>query len=360
MPNHWGRIDDLDTVTAVCHSRHAPLLTTAFGPNPYSALRRQSSEPLDRQTKALPKQSRSKGRVVARRSSAEKRPSNPQEFLAQYKRRLEKQQVQKASKSPVQRLQSEAKAAVLDAAKAMAFDGGRPPGGGVTGPIAGTSWATWAGKVVRQPQKPEEPKEVPPKSEEVSFLEAATMANCAPAILALPEERPGIWPGGAVGRPSQRRSSSRPTSAANSTSAEPEDHRLPRARSASCVRQTEAPQRSGSRPSSAAPQGPDIRPSSAVASQRSVTPTALRPYSASEQRRQRSAKTTPLARPMSATVLSSKAKPTAAAGGKPGQGPHQELVGSIILEHPGYARISWQPARTDDGQVSSCPSFADE
>eukprot|EP00930_Biecheleria_cincta_P017322 TRINITY_DN13804_c0_g1_i2.p1 TRINITY_DN13804_c0_g1~~TRINITY_DN13804_c0_g1_i2.p1 ORF type:complete len:291 (-),score=50.07 TRINITY_DN13804_c0_g1_i2:44-916(-) len=215
--------------------------------------------------------------------------------------------------------------------------------GGIVGPLAGTSWATWK-KSDRPTTPPAEDFQDQPRDSAAipSFRDTATAANCSPAVLAVPRAGVGPWGGSsAAARESlEQLCTLRPRSAVNRRTA---------AAARPCSASSLRPE-GGARPSSAfavrAVSG--ARPLSASASK---VRNLARPASASAvQVGNRAQSSTTFAvrvdkavRPASAsaTHLSRKTQPAfarsstvAMAGARPRQGPYQELCGAVLLQEP--------------------------
>jgi len=301
MPNVLGRID-LDGCTAACHDPQRIQGFTAFGANPY-----RGSYPARPEIKFAETGYRQSSQLLAvkaeaKERSTKRRPSTPQEFLVHYRNRLLEQQANKAldaaSWQDVDRISAGMKA---NCAPAIA------PGG--VGPMAGTSWATWDGIARRKPPEEPVPTEDQPQeppaaiNKDGTFLEVATSANCAPAILAVPKGGVGSWAGSSP-QTMERLSEigkKRPQSAAAGPAA------LRRPSSATTLRR---PQSSAQRPSSAA----STRPMPSAAKQR--------PSSA-------------------ATLRVSHQGYAPAAGVRPRKGQQQEMFGAVLLDRPQSGKSAW-------------------
>lgn len=208
--------------------------------------------------------------------------------------------------------------------------------GGIVGPLAGTSWATW--KKGDRPTTPHSDDFQAQQRDSAaraatscsSFIDSATKANCCPAILAVPRGGIGPWGGSsAAARESleQLCCTLRPRSASKSGTA------------------------AAARPQSAAQVERSARPCSA---------SSLRPGSSSRPPSASATKVRDLARPVSASAVQVRncTRPSAASGVRAGnvmrpsstsspqvstaasvgargrQGPYQELFGGVLLQEP--------------------------
>jgi len=306
MPNYWGRIE-IEASRAMCHDPQRIQGFTAFGANPY-----RGNFPLPAN------QEMQWGDASgALRASSKRRPSTPHEFLAYHRNRLQQQQANKATDAAswqdVDRLSAGIKA---NCAAAIVP-------GGVGGPLAGTSWATWDGIARKNPPQPPEPEQEPPTEKYLgSFMEVSAAANCAPAILAVPKDGVGTWAGSSPQTIQDHlHRMTRPQSAGSITGprSQPGGHPAAWRPSSAVKRPTSATM--GQRPSSAARLQ---RPSSAV----SLRPSsAVRPPSAMAKR------------PSSAAQLHQGY--ATAAGGRPRPGQEQELFGAVLLNKPQSGESAW-------------------